>query len=368
MPLADYQLNLYSIRTGVLLAVYDAQSGYEIKYSRFLNDVGIFAMTLPASNELDTVFDVDNLLEVQRTSPVTGRLVVEETYLIRVSERLQEDDYEFYVVGGVSLNHLLLRRIVDPNDDPAAAGGYSTKAGPADSILREWALEQCGASASVDRQFPNFIVNSVASVGQGAGDRLRHENLLDVFQKIAGKSGIDFAIRRIAGNRLELNIGTIGVDRSLTRNYPSGPFVLLDPRRGNLSKPRLRRDRKDEGNYAYIKAQGPGDSRIVFEQAGSTTGDSPLNRIEFAADARNANSAGEILSSAQAELAEREPEIEFTFELRGDEPGNTYRKDWDIGDIITAQWGDFREDLRIVEVEITLQEGNEQIRIKTETP
>lgn len=368
MPLADYQFNLYSIRTGALLAIYDAPSLYEVKYSRVLNDIGVFAATLRGSADNDTLFALDNLLEVQRTSPITGRLQVEDTYLIRINERLQEDDYDFYIIGGVSLNHLLSRRVIDPNDDPLQAGGYSTKAGAADAVLRAYALEQCGASASADRQFPAFTVNTVAGVGLGAGARLRHENLLDTFQKIAIKSDIDFIIRRVTGNQLELNIGTIGTDRTMTRNYPFAPFVLLDPQRGNLSNPHLKQDRREEQNYVYLKAQGPGDSRIVFEQAGSTTGDSPLNRVEFAADARNTNSVSEILTSAQSELTDGQPVMEFTYEVQGNEPGNTYRKDWDVGDVITVQWDTFREDLRISEVEISLQESSEQIRVKTETP
>ena len=368
MALANYQFNLYSIRTGGLLAIYDAKAVYEVKYSRVLNDVGVFAMTLVASDENDRLFEVDNLLEVLRTDPVTGRLEVEETYLVRLTERLQENDFEFYVVGGVSLNHLLSRRIVDPNDDPLAAGGYSTKADFADNVMREYALEQGGPNSSADRRFPNYTVATVASAGLGAGERLRHENLMDVFQKIARKAGVDFYIHRVTENQLELQIGPMGTDRSMSRNYPTGPFVLIDPKRGNLTNPRLTRDRKDEKNYVYVKAQGPGDMRIIFEQAAATTGDSPLNRIEFAADSRSSTTATEVLSSARSELAENEPVTEFSFDLRGNEPGNTYRRDWDIADTITAQWGDFREDLRIVEVEISLQENSEQMRVKTETP
>lgn len=204
MALAQYQFSLYDIRTGDLLMVYDSQSVYEVRYSRALNGIGVFAFTLPSSNGLDALFAKDNLIEVQRTSPVTGKLIVEDTYLVRITDRLYEDDYEFYIVGGKSLNDLIARRIVDPNDDPAQAGGYSTKAGAADSVMRAYALEQLGSSASVDRQIPNLTINSVPGVGQAVGQRLRHENLLDVFQGIADRADVDFNIRRVTGNNLEL--------------------------------------------------------------------------------------------------------------------------------------------------------------------
>lgn len=251
MPLADYQLTVRNPADGTVRIVLDGTAFDDCRYSRALNDVGVFAMTLPSDPDWPAIFTVDALIDVERTSPLTGYLQTEETYLARLSHRFREGDQERYVVGGLSLNHLLARRVVDPDDDPAAAGGFSTKAGPADDILHDYADEQCANPINSLRAFPNFSVAASTSVGAAAGRRLRYELLLEVFQDVANQSNVDFIITRLIDNVLRLTIAPIGADRTRTRNYPFAPFVELTPQRGNLGEPSLLFDRKREQNYVY---------------------------------------------------------------------------------------------------------------------
>ena len=363
MGLPDYQLTLRDPSTGAVRTVLDGSSFDDCKYSRVLNDVGIFAMTLPSDPDWPALFSLDSLIDVERASPLTGQLQIEETYLVRLSHRFREGNEERYVVGGLSLNHLLSRRVVDPDDDPLAAGGYSTKAGPADDILYAYAEEQCGSLASAMRQFPNFTVAVTNSIGAAAGRRLRYENLLEVFQDVANQSNIDFIISRLTANTLRLVIAPIGVDRSRTRNYPFAPFVELNPLRGNLSDPSLLFDRKREQNYVYALGQGPGEFRIVSQLQGEGIHDSPYNRIEFTADVRMAERGDSttLTTGARAALFEKQAKKEFTFKPTGAEPGNIYGLDWNVGDVLTCSWDDETIDLRVREVEISLDSGGETI-------
>lgn len=325
-------------------------------------------MTLPSDSDWPAIFTVDAMIDVERASPLTGRLQIEETYLTRLLHRFREGNEERFIVGGLSLNHLLARRVVDPDDDPTASGGYSTKAGPADDILYDYAVEQCGSVASALRQFPNFDVAPTASLGLPAGKRLRYENLLEVFQDVANQSNIDFVISRLSESLIRLNIAPIGSDRSRSRNYPGGAFVELNPLRGNLSDPSLLLDRKEEQNYVYALAQGPGENRIVVKQAGQGINDSPYNRIEFTTDIRQAERGDTttIITQARAALYENQANKEFTFKPTGTEPGNIYRLDWDLGDILTCSWDDDMFNLRVREVEITLDSSGETIIPKLE--
>lgn len=368
MPLPDYQLTVRDPSTGDVRIGLDGSAFDDCKYSRVLNDVGIFAITLPSDPDWPAIFTLDALIDIERTSPVDGRLQVEDTYLVRLNHRFREGNEERYIVGALSLNHLLARRVVDPADDPLAAGGYSTKAGPADDILVSYALEQCGVNASAARQFPNLTVFPSGSVGSGAGRRLRYENLLETFQDVANQSNVDFIITRPSSNNLRLTVAPIGSDRSRSRNYPGLPFVELNPARGNLSDPSLLFDRKKEQNYVYALAQGPGENRIVSKLEGEGTKDSPFNRIEFTTDVRSAERGDSttVTTGARAALYDKSPHKEFTFKPNGAEPGNIYRQDWDVGDVLTCAWDDDVIDLRVREVEITLDNGGETITPRLE--
>lgn len=363
MALPDYQLTVRSATDGSVRTVLDGSAFNNCKYSRVLNDVGVFAMELPSFPDWPAIFTLDTLIDIERTSPLTGLLQIEDTYLTRLLHRFREGDEERFIVGGLSLNHLLARRLVDPADDPLAAGGYSTKAGPADQILFDYAEEQCGSIASVIRRFPNFSVGAIASLGSTAGRRLRYENLLETFQDVANQSNIDFVISRLSANALRLTIAPIGTDKTRSRNYPFAPFVELNPIRGNLSDPSLLFDRKKEQNYVYALAQGPGENRIVLQSQGLGVSDSPYNRIEFTTDIRSAERGDSttVATQAASALYDKQAKIEFTFKPTGTDPGALYRLDWDIGDKITAAWDDQIIDLRVREVEISLDSGGETI-------
>lgn len=370
MPLSSYQILFLHPVTGAVIKVFDAQAFYAIRYSRTYNGIGSIIVTLPVDNVPLSAYDLtDMFIEVQRTSPITGALIVEETYLARSWRRYRQGNDERYSIGGLSLNHLLARRVVDPDDDPAEAGGYSTKAGTADVVLYEYANEQIATLASAPRQMPGLSVPGVLGVAPSIGLRLQYENLFQVFQQSCQQAGIDFQISRTSGINMELNIGYLTVDRTQTANYPTQPFVLLTPERGNLANPSFSRDRTDEKNFVYMQGKGQGTNRYAIQwQDSATSSASPFNRIEFAADARNVekgNSLG-ILTEAVDALKETQQVIKFEFEPEGIEPGNIYRQNWDVGDLVSAAWGNIFNDLRILSVDINVSEAGENLAITTQ--
>lgn len=368
MTLANYQVRVWDVKTGDLTRIYDAPRLYSLRYSRMVNDIGSLVATFPGDDAIQADFPLDTLIEVQRTSPVSGRLTTEATYLMRLVERVRSDNEERLIIGAQHANHLLKRRVIDPDDDPLAAGGYSTKSGAADSVMREYALEQCGSSASAARQFPNFTIDTVAGVGQNVGRRLRHDNLFKVIQELADQGGVDFRIVQTSANNLELKIARLGTDRTKARNYPVAPFVMLNPLRGNLSNPTLRRDRKKEANFCYGLGQGANEQRIVLKQAGDGMGDSPYNRIEFTKDVRLSERGNslEILTQVRDALADKATGYEFEFDLSGDTPGAIYNQDWFLGDQVTVAWAGVEQDVRITGVEINIGPEGERISVTTE--
>lgn len=370
MSLPRYQVLLIDINTGSTLAVFDSVAFWDLKYSRTLNGIGRIAMTMPGINQYRSLFQLDNILEVYRTDPTStiSALVLEETYLIRVIHRFREENDERFVVGGVSLNQLLTRRLIDPADDPGQAGGYSTKAGAADTVIHDYCIQQIGQNASAARQMPGLTINPVIGSGLSVGGRYRFENLFDCVKDLAHRGFTDFQIRRTSGKSFEMNIGTIGSNKTKSVNYPWNSWVGLNPDRGNLQRPSYQFDRTDEKNYVYELGQGQGANRTFLVLPGDSITDSPLNRCEFTEDARHVEKVDSVslLTAARISLWNHYPKIEFTFEPTGLEPGNIYRQDWDIGDVITATWDEYNEDLRMTGIEITVSgSAGETIQVQT---
>lgn len=367
LGLPNYQVTVIAPTTGEVIRIFDSQTFTSLQYSLALNDVGAMVMTFDTDEDMTDLFPLDAMIDIQRTDPTTNNLVLEETYFARLTHRLQENNQQQFIVGGLSLNHLIARRVVDPADDPLQAGGYSTKAGAADTVMRAYANEQMVASAAA-RRFVDFSIDPTSGVGESVGKRLRYENLLDVFQSICANNDMDFHIERRSGREMALTIARIGTDKTYARNYPFSGFVLLDPARGNLANPSLLTDRKKEGTFGYFLGQGPGEQRITLPIGTDDQYDSPWNRIEFSKDVRQAERGDslQILTEARAQLKDAGVKVEFTFDMTGQLPGNAYRIDWIVGDRITAQWESVMVDLRITGVEFNIDQSGETMNIATE--
>lgn len=365
MGLPSYQVSIINSITGRVEKIYDPESFYSLQYTRMLNDVGIFVMVLPYVRETYDLFGYDYFAEIRRTDPNdTHQLLLEDTYLIRSKHRFRDGNEERVVMGGFSLNHLLIRRIIDPDDDPAASEGYSKKQGAADTVMRAYVREQAADLASAERSFPLFSVDAVAGTGIDISESFRYDNLLEAMQKMAVESGIDFRIYRVAFNQTALAIAPIGSDLTQTTNEPQGlPYVGLSPLHGNISDPSLRLDRSDEKNYVYVLGQGQGEERIVLQASTSDVDLTPYNRIEFTRDSRNVDKTDilGLASDADAALNDNKAVREFTFTSTGVDGGSIYRLNWDVGDRITTSWDDETADLRISGVDINIDSGGETI-------
>lgn len=364
MPIRpSYAVMVIDCRTGNNLRLFDSTAINTLKYNRALNGVGALVMTLPFSSDLPSLFAKDNFIEVIRTHPITGLPTVEDTYFVRLTQRFREGNNEQYVVGGLSLNHLLARRIIDPADDPLGAGGFSTKAGAADEVLRSFARQQLGDQASSVRQIPNFTIDLSPGNAASVGKRARFDNLLEIFQALALQGQTDFIIYRANANNLHLAIAPIGRNRTKTANYPYSPFTQFDPNRGNLFNPSLMKDSKKEQNFCYALGQGQGDSRIVAKVQGAGVYDSPYNRIEYTEDIRQSDRSDPLYlqTGASKSLQEKKAQQEFTFTLMPDAPGCVYHVDFELGDFVTATWEDTSADLRVTDLEIDINPEGETV-------
>ena len=192
--------------------------------------------------------------------------------------------YDGLVVGGVS-EHLFKRRVYNPDDDPKVAGGFSTKSGPAVTVMREVVAEQLISPAMhPERAFPGI---RLADIGEDTSPNypfrreIGQQNVLDVLSDIAKATRLDFWFEFDGidpGGYPRSSFTPAGVARTLEAQPSGGPYVYLTPRRqpGRAKLPTARR--KQRGLRA-----GQGRQR---EPAGLPAGrtsavvESPFNRIE----------------------------------------------------------------------------------------
>lgn len=364
MSSAEYQV-LVLDTSGNEVDLIDSKRLESLQYKRVVNGIG--NATLTFSSDTDRAFEwyqnADYLLEIYRNDLVEG------TYLLRVHDVAERDDREQLIISGRSLEDFLRRRIVVPEDDPAGAGGFSTKAGNADTVMIGYVTDQCiNPAVDANRVISGLSAANIVNVGNLTFQRLKQENnLLEALQDIAYQTSMDFVIVRTSGAAFEFRPQFTGVNRTKTVNYPHSPFLMFDVRRGNMRNPRLVVNRADEINYLYMAGQGTEDSRIylpVFNSDAMSV--SPWNRCEGTADARNDESVDELISSGAGELRENRAQTDLSFSPDLASASVVYKVDWDLGDWVTAAYRGFEEDLRITEITVRATRSGESIQPRIE--
>lgn len=363
--LADYQIVVYDT-SGNLVDIIPADRPETIHYTRVLNGVGEIDITLDGNDRaVSYMTATDYFLEVLRRNTPDGALEVEGTYLLRYCELFQDSDtgLETLILGGRSLEDFLNRRRVIPVNDPLGAAGFSTKQGFGDVVMTEYVDEQMvTASAFPQMSIPGLSVLPTNNIGYIASERRKQEDsLLTTLQDIANQTRVDFSIVRTSGAAFEFRPGVQGSDRSMTANYPLAPFTLLTPIRGNMQNPRLIYNRYEEVNFAFMAGQGPENDRIYYPVAGAGVDASPFNLIVGVFDSRENDTTDQLVSAASAELFKTQAKAQFEFEPILGQEGTRYNIDFFLGDILTAEFKEFRSDFRVTGIEITISADGETI-------
>jgi hypothetical protein len=370
---AKYEIRVIDHRTGDILRIYSlSQLSGELRYGRVLNGIGRVAFTMLSFPEQDEVFSFDNIVEIWRLNSDTPgedgvvRREKDASYLIRMRLYFTDEGVSYITIGGVSLEHLLMRRVIHPGDDPNEAGGYSTKLDIASDMMAEYATEQIGSGASADRSISTLTVSSDGS-GDTIGGRYRYENLMSVLKELGTKGRVDFRISN-DGRDLLLEFCQIGSDKSVGGNGVGDPVTVFSPARGNLDTPVLTIDREEEANFIYMQSEGEAGNQTVMEVFNSYRQDTNWNRFEVArkANGNQRSSALDLRTEALETLVDGLPKTSFEYRVVTDAEGGRYNVDWQLGDTVTVKWDAFQDDIRIRNVEITVSENGEDIQVTVE--
>jgi len=370
---ARYQVAFYE-PTGRLVYIHTLTAVDQMAYTRRLNGVGAFMMSLPRALRQPVMLRKDALAQVYRSDPVTGQMREDGTYFLRSAEHVP-GTYDGLVIGGVSAEHLFKRRVYNPDDDPNVAGGFSTKSGPAVTVMREVVTEQMIAPAvNNERAFPGL---SLASIGEDTSPNypfrreIGQQNVLDVLSDVAKATRLDFwlafdGVDPAGYPKFVFHAGRRGTDRS-KHSHPAGPYVYLTPSSGNLVEPQLTLDSTEEANAVYVLGKGANGNRLVYRQERSAAVvESPFNRVERAVESSEADTLDELLAAASTALAEGAPQVTFSFVPLVTAAGAIYQLDWRLGDVVTVGAYSYEMDARVTAVTVTLTGAGETVEVETE--
>lgn len=352
LEVAQYRVDIFD-DDGKRVAVLESASFASFSYDIIVNDVGRLALSVQINHPVVAVVLRDYVAQVVRYNPSRKIWEDEAAYLIKLFEPFQDEQGAQYMMyGGVSLEFLLQARIIDPDDDPLAANGYSTKDGAAESIMHAYVTEQLGPSATAARQV-GLVMGTDNGRGSSEGYRRRHDRLLELLQDISRRGSVDFRVVWL--NNAPTFQTWIGRPKTNTTDQ----FLFFSIERGNMINPRLTRDFRQEQNFCYALGDGEGENRDVYKVSSSAATATKYSRYEFVFNASEAEDAADILGQAQLAIIRNLAEESLTFEIG---PTSKYRVHWILGDYVRAGYQGFESNVRITGISVSLSDGKEDIQ------
>ncbi|WP_119069206.1 Gp37-like protein [Aggregatilinea lenta] len=360
---ASYTIHILDAQ-GETVALLDTVRASSLRYERVLDDVSTAQFTLALDDPDAALLAKHTWFEVMRHR-TRASAVREGTFLVVVLDQFRDEDgQDWLICSGVSLEFLLLQRVLDVRNDPLAAGGWSTKQLPRDVLMAQVVHEQAGPGALPhglvpSQQVPGLTVEDSGGVGDPVPFRRAWDDLLTVLTDLAAGDAMDFELVRTTGVNVVFRARQIGSDRTKAANYPLRPYVVLSPELGRLAEPRLLRDWREEKTVVYLMGQGAGDNREFYGSMAANAQETPYSYAAVVEDLREADDATEYITQAQATLAKNRATVEFSCTVTQAE--DLYGLVWDLGDVVTVHWAGFERDMRLVGVTVDVSDETETV-------
>lgn len=355
---------------GNRLALIDDMIDYELV--RTYGKVGAFTVRLPQTFDF-SLLHKDYLLEFWHGYD-PGALRCIGVGKIR-KRTISENDkgVSTILAAGPDFNDTLKTRIVAY----AAGSAYTDKTDYADDLLKAVMRENFGSSATdTARNLSayNLRIEADASLGPSITKAFSRKNVFDVLNDVCNVSAEqgtplyydlvpEFLASGALGFVFQTWINQPGKDRTASSNQPA----LFGSTWGNLYTPQLQYDDTNEITYIYCGGQGQEDQReIVTASDTARMGDSPWNRREGFADARNEKTTAALTDKARSELYDKRGKLKFSGKLL-DTPSSRYGIDWQFGDRVTAEYMGLQFDGLVQSIKYTVDsDGDDAFEVKLE--
>jgi len=349
-----WQVKLKTL-AGALTEVVDAYAAFSLR--RQVNSPGAFALRFAKrADETQTEFEtrcgrwvLDAQVEFwQRNADYSLAWRLEFEGLVRWQEwYVTTAGALVYEVGGVGYVDLLARRIITAT--AGSAGG--SKSDPAETVMKEWVLEQVGASAGAGRVTTGLSIEADGANGNTVTMGRSYKGVLGVLQEVASIGGGDFDVVGTGPATCEFRwyTGQRGTDRTAS--------VIFALERGNMAEPSLRVARQNEVNAVLVAGQGSGAAReLVWRTDATLIDDSTWNRCELFRDARNESATAGLNSVGDGALEEAKPRWSIGFKVL-QTPAYAYGVHYFLGDLVTAKFMTYSGTKKINAVSVAVNDG-----------
>lgn len=228
----------------------------------------------------------------------------------------------FIIASGRDLKSIFDRRVIFPQQNLSGSFEFN---------LYTMVAKICGSSAANYRYFPRLRTAALKGFPEKIRAQITGAVLYDYVKEVCQSFGYGWRINR-NGNNLEFEIF----------KGENKPDVHFSPEFDSLLNSEYSVDLTKFKNYAIVAGEGEGESRTV---ADVTTGATGFDLREIYVDARDASTNDKAISSdeyteiLQQRGREKLAEAIITEDFTGSANAGifTYKKDYNIGDIVTAE-------------------------------
>jgi len=247
---------------------------------------------------------------------------------IIMHREIEQDDNgsDTLTIKGPTLKGVMSRRLIVPPTSSA----YDSQSGNIETILKAFVNNNVVNPTDADRKIPQVSIATDQKRGKSDSWRSRFEALSDKLAEIGEYASIGWDVVLDIKNKTW--VFDVVEGKNLTVNQDTLPPVIFSTDFDNVLNPHYTESILSSSNVGYAGGSGDEASRLI-QKVGSMTG---LERIESFLDCSQAADATELVTVGTQKLSEVQETKTFEFSII---PDNTfqYEKDYDLGDIVTAQ-------------------------------
>jgi hypothetical protein len=327
-------------RTGNRQAQIDPYESAEIVAR--LNDVSTWQVTLPTDTEAGALFTADSFARLE----VVLDAAIWRSGPVAHLERIVDLDGDMLQVTGVDDTVWLQRRNAHPQPatavPPYATTAYDVHTGQMSTVLAELVRVNAGPSAVVDRRVPGLAVPVPAPIGPTITVSARWQNLLTLCQDTALPADLCFDV----------------VDLSFRVYAAADRGVVFSAGLETLGGWTMVAE-APKANKVVVAGSGQLAARTIVEQSdASSIGTWGL--AETFLDRRDTADLTELNKSGTEALAAGVPPTTVVFTPL-DTDGQTFGRDWALGDLVTVIAGGLTIHDQIREIHVTLDDNGATI-------
>ena len=299
------------------------------------NDIGTWTLVVNAKSEQAALVGRKRGIYV-----VNDGQAIFSGYVTGFERVLADDGAETLTLYGQDDLGLIASRLAypDPSGPPYTAQEYDTRAGIAETVIKEYVRYNAADLAQPARRIVGLTVEDDYVRGGAVVGRARFDNLLELVQSLAYIGGV----------------GVRCVDMQFAVYAPADMSgdVVLSPELGTVLGYTYE-EARPESSYIICGGLGEGTAR-TFVETQNAEAITTWGRVEGFVDYARTSVMAELLAQALAELDKASDTAKLTVTLPPEETeGRRPLVDYSLGDVVSCVLDGEVVKLRLVQVEIT---------------